>query len=371
MKIDDNIEKSEEGLEQLIDAAMMFEEHHYLDAIRQKRLDEYDILQLTEDVKLWNSKIRKESLKLAALSEHWIEDYATNCNKRFQEAYDLFVKVRTCISSSRKVFRKFCRKVVKNPTNENASRNVLKRSVLSAHVVNRDIFGLRSYNENVKILYEEMSEFFATLILTLALCHHMLRDEAITRSDSERVWEIYQKCKQEVLLSARMFARTFNVDVKQISESELIERRKNAKNLREYVQKNYHCLNKAEYMTLVAYEVIQESNNNGLTEKETILWGNNKEKVMEVRKAIASIEQLACGRKKINGYLMLEFIKWCEVKKEHEHLLYNYFCETYKGNIPPVGWTQIFSTKKGLAVTDEKLSQAFADELKSLACEAA
>ena len=42
MKIDDNIEKSEDGLEQLIDAALMFEENHYLDAIRQKKLDEYN-----------------------------------------------------------------------------------------------------------------------------------------------------------------------------------------------------------------------------------------------------------------------------------------------------------------------------------------
>ena len=371
MKIDDNIEKSEDGLEQLIDAALMFDENHYLDAIRQKKLDEYDILQLTESVRLWHSKMKKEQLKLALLSEHWIEDYATNCNKRFQEAYDLFVKVRSCISSSRKIFKKFCRKVMKNPTNENVSRNVLNRSTLSAHVVSRDIFGLKSYNDIVVILFEEMSDFFTTLVITLALCHRMLQDEAMTKKDSDRVWEIYQKCKQEVLSSARMFARTFNIDVKQISESELIERRKKAKNLREYVQKNYHCLNKAEYMTLVAYEVIQESNNNGLTEKETILWGKNKEKVIEVHKAIDQIERIASGKKKINGYLMLQFIKWCGVKKEHEHQLYNYFLETSKGKIPPVGWTQIFNTKKGLKITDEELAQAFANELESLVSEAA
>ena len=106
MKIDDNIEKSEDGLEQLIDAALMFEENHYLEAIRQKKLDEYDILQLTESVRLWHSRVKKESLKLAALSEHWIEEYATNCNTRFKEAYDLFVKVRSCISSSRRIFNR-------------------------------------------------------------------------------------------------------------------------------------------------------------------------------------------------------------------------------------------------------------------------
>lgn len=371
MKIDDNIEKSEDGLEQLIDAALMFEENHYLDAIRQKKLDEYDILQLIEDVRLWHSRMRKEQLKLAKLSEHWIEDYATNCNNRYKEAYDLFVKVRSCISSSRKLFKKFCRRVMNNPTNGNASRNVLDRSVLSANVVSLDIFGLKSYQENVVTLYEEMSSFFATLVGTLALCHRMLRDEAITKNDPERVWEIYQKCKNELLSSARMFARTFNIDVKQITESELIERRKKAKNVREYIHRNYHCLNKAEYATLIAYEVVQESNNNGLTEQETLLWGNDVEMVMKVRNAIVNIERLATGKKKISGYLMLQFIKWCKVKKEHEHSLYNYFCDTYKGKIPPVGWTQVFNTRKDLVVSDEELAQAFEKELQTLLSDAA
>lgn len=371
MKIDDNIEKSEDGLEQLIDAALMFEENHYLEAIRQKKLDEYDILQLTENVRLWHSRMKKESLKLAALSEHWIEEYATNCNTRFKEAYDLFVKVRSCISSSRRIFRKFCRKVMKNPTNEDVSRNVLNRSMLSAKVVSRDIFGLKSYQENVVTLYEEMSAFFYTLIITLALCHRMLQDEAMVKRDPERIWEIYQKCKQEVLSSARMFVRTFNINVKQISGNELIERRKKAKSLQDYVHKNYHCLNKNEYLTVIAYDVAEESSNNGLTKMEIMLWGDNVEKVMAVRKAIVDIERISKGSKKISGYLMLQFIKWCKVKREHEHLLYKYFRETYKGSIPPVGWTQVFNTRKGLDISDEELADSFEKELKALVSEAA
>ena len=366
MEIDDHIEKSEEGLEQLIAAANMFEENHYLEAIKQKKLSDYNILQLTEEVKLWHSRIRKESLKLASFSEHWIEDYATANNRRFQDAYDLFAKVRSSISSSRKIFRKFCRRSMKNPINANASNHVTKRSLLSAHIVGRDIFGLKSYNENVETLYESIKEFFSTLIITLALCHRMLRDEAIVKKDGDRCLEIYKKCRESILSSAKLFAKTFGIQVKQVSESELIKRRKNAKNIKEFAQKNYHHFNKEEYMTIVAYEVISDSNKNGMSETETILWKSNIEMVKKVRNAIANIERLVPGKKKIGGLLMLEFIKWCHVEKNHEHKLYEYFCNTYQGTVPPVGWTQIFNTKKDLKISDDELASAFQKELDKI-----
>lgn len=366
MEIDDHIEKSEEGLEQIIAAAEMFEENHYLEAIKQKKLDEYKILRLTEDVKLWHSRMRKEALKLAMFSEHWIEDYATANNRRFQDAYNLFSKVRSSICSSRKIFRKFCRRTNKIPTNINASKHVTDRSILSAHVVGRDIFGLKSYNENVEILYETIKEFFSTLVLTLALCHRMIRDEAIVKNDGDRCLEIYKKCREAVLSSAKLLAKTFGIQIKQISKNELVERRKNAKSIKEFAQKNYHCLNKEEYLTLVAYEVISESSRNGMSKTETVLWGDNIDMVKKVRKAIINIEKLVQGKKKISGLLMLEFIKWCHVKKKHEHKLYDYFCETYQGSVLPVGWTQIFNTQKNLNISDEELANAFQKDLDSI-----
>lgn len=366
MILDTHIERSEEGLELLIAAAQQFEENRYVEAIQQKRLGEYDILSLTENVKLWHSRMRKESLNLAAFSENWLEDFATLNNKRFQEAFSLFSKVRSNISNSCRLLKKFCRKVMKNPTNPNASASVTKRSILSAHVVSRDIFGLKSYDEKVRILYEEMRDFFLDLIMTLALCHRMIRDEAFVRTDGDRCLEIYRNSRQKVLSSARMIAKTFGIETKQISESELIERRKNAKSSKEFAQKNYHRLNKDEYMTIIAYEVVSESKKNGLTETETLLWGSNIEKVKQVRYAVSNIENMVLGKKKISGYLMLEFIKWGRVKKEHEHRLYNYFCDEYKGSIKPVGWTQIFNTQKGLNISDDELAAAFQKELDSL-----
>ena len=366
MILDTHIERSEEGIELLIAAARSFEENRYIEAIKLKKLGEFEILRLTENVRLWHSRMRKEALNLAMFSENWLEDFATLNNKRFQDAYNLFSKVRSNISNSSRLLKRFCRRMMKNPTNPNASTSVTERSMLAAHVVSRDIFGLKSYDENVRILYEEMKSFFHTLVLTLAVCHRMIRDEAFIRKDEDRCLEIYRNSKQKILSSARMLARTFGIEVKKISESELIERRKNAKSSKEFAQKNYHRLNKDEYLTLIAYEVVSESEKNGITETETLLWGDNVEKVKAVRDVISNIESMAQGKKKICGLLMLEFIKWCKVKKEHEHRLYNYFRDTYKGMIKPVGWTQIFNTQKDLNVSDEELAAGFQKELDSL-----
>lgn len=371
MELVDRIEKSEEGLEQLITAALMFEENHYLEAIKQKKLSEYDILQLTEDVRLWHSKMRKESLKLSLFSEHFLDEFATDNNNRFHDAYALFNKVRSNINGSRKMFRKFCRRIMKNPTNENASNSVIDRSILSAHVVSRDIFGLKSYSENVEILYNEMKGFFTTLVLTLALCHRMIREEATIMKDAERCLEIYKKCREDILSSARIFARTFNIKTEKVSESELLEHRKNAKSMKEYAHKHYHHINKAENLTVVAYEIVCDSDRNGLSKIEELLWQGDVEMVKKVREVIAIFDKLVVGKKKISGLLMLEFIKWCHVKERHEHKLYEYFLENYQGNIPPVGWTQIFNTRKGLNITDEKLAEGFQKELDILKKEAA
>ena len=366
MILDTHIERSEEGLELLIAAAQSFEENRYIEAIKLKKLSEFEILRLTENVRLWHSRMRKESYNLAAFSENWLEDFATLNNKRFQEAFNLFSKVRSNISNSCKLLKKFCRKVMKNPTNPNVSKCVTDRSMLSAHVVSRDIFGLKSYDENVGILYEEMKGFFHTLVLTLALCHRMIHEEAFIKKDGDRCLEIYRKSREKILSSARMLARTFGIEIKKVSGSELIERRKKAKSSKEFAQKNYHRLNKDEYMTVIAYEVVSEGEKNGITEQESLLWGNNVEWVMKVREAISVIENMVLGKKKISGLLMLEFIKWGRVKKEHEHTLYNYFCKTYKGTTKPVGWTQVFNTQKDLNISDEELAAAFQKELDSL-----
>lgn len=374
MEIDDHIEKSEEGLEQLIEAAMMFEENHYLEAVRLKKMSEFDILTLTEDVRLWYSRMRKESLKLAAFSEHFLDEFATDNNRRFRDAYDLFSRIRSTISGSRKVFRKFCRRMMRNPINPAADNSVLGRSVLSAHAVGRDIFGIGSYDEKVCTLYEELKAFFTTLIVTLSLCHRMIRDEDAIKKDGARCLEIYKKCRKEILSSARLFAKTFNVNIQQVSSQEYIERRKKAKSMQEYAQKDYHQRSKCEFMTVVAFEVIAEGNSQGLSDEESLLWPNNLEKVKQVRNAIRRLDDMvAPEHKNIDGKFLLEFIKWCGVSCHHERKLYNYLLDNYKGSKHIVGWTQVLNTRKdyGNLFSDEQLAQAFAQRLDLLAKSAA
>lgn len=369
MEINSNIEKSSDGLEQLIEAAKLFEENHYLDAIRQKRLKEYDILSLTEDVKIWHGRMRKESLRLAAFSETFLEQFATDDNKCFHEAYDLFSKIRSTISGSRKVFRKFCRRVMRNPINPAVSNSLLSRTLLSSHAVSQDIFGIASYDDKVQTLYEQLKNFFSTLIVTLSLCHRMICDEAAIKKDGTRCLEIYQNCRREVLESARLFAKTFNISTQQISKEEYIERRKKAKSLKEYAQDNYHKRNKAEFINLVTFEVITEGNSHGLTDTESMLWPDNPEKVKQVRYAITRLDDMVESNKKnIDGKLVLEFIKWSGVNEKHERKLYNYLNDNYHGKKHIVGWTQVCNTRKDYreSLTNEQLADAFAKELNDL-----
>ena len=373
MKIEIEIEKSEEGLDQIIQAAVLFEENRYLEAVRTKNMTEHEMMHLTEDVKLWHSRMRKESLKLAAFSDKFLDEFATDNNRRFQDAYEMFSKVRSTIAGSRKMFKKFCMRMMKNPSNPNASRSVYDRSILSAHVVSRDLFGIQSYNDKVQTLYEEMKDFFTTLVLTLALCHRMIRDEKIIRQDAARCLDIYRKCRADILSSARLFAKTFDVKEKTASESELIERRKNAKSLQEWAQKNYHRMNKSEQMTLVAYEVISEGTRQGMSKDESLLWPDNPDMVKNVKNALALLDaMLPADKRNIDGYTLLKFIKWCKVSEKNERKLYEYIKANYSGTKHIVGWTQVFNVRKYYNdIPDEKLAEAFEKDLKNLQEEAA
>lgn len=369
MQLDCHIEKSEEGLELIIAEALKFEENHYLDAVRQKRLGERDILMLTEDVRLWHSRMRKESLKLASFSEHFLDEFATDNNRRFREAYDLFAKLRSTISGSRKMFRKFCRRVMKTPTNPSASRSVYGRSLLSANVVALDVFGMASYDDKVWTLYEAMSAFFTTLVMTLTLCHRMIREEAVIKGNSQLCYDIYKRCREEILSSARMFAKAFNVTVRSVDGDELIERRKNAKSVKDYAWKNYHRQNKAEFLAVTAYEVVSEGSSQGLSDVESLLWPGNASKAMMVRAVISRFDELIpADTKKVSGLVLYQFIKWCGVSESHERRLYDYFCQSYKGAHHPVGWTQVLNTRKLYrgSCSDEQMALSFEKELAKI-----
>ena len=160
---------------------------------------------------------------------------------------------------------------------------------------------------------------------------------------------------------------------KTLPENELIKRRKKASSKDEFLKKEYHNVNKSEFKTYVWLVAVNKGQSDGLTSEETYLWHQNHDKVEEVRRVISLFYRLPAinGQEgKLNGQVIVEFIKWCGVEKDKEKRLYRYFCDNYRGDLKPLVWSSVCKKRKELKVedhlTDQELIESFEKRLSEL-----
>lgn len=355
------MDKSDEGLAEIISAVEQFEEDRFLAGLQVRRHTVYDIQQASLMVREYQQKMNREVLALSRFSETFIQEYATDNNKCFETAQRLFNRIRSTISASRRVFRKTC-PIVRKPVADRPS--VFRRSVLSYAQCQRDLFGVSTYDDAVRLLYEDLQTFFTTVIGTLLLCRQMIQAEQTVRQDESQCLAIWRDCRDKALSGVKELALEVGVAV--VPDNELTKRRSEAKSLGQFAQDNYHRYNTTEFKMSVIIEAVRQARNDGLTDDEARLWPDDHEKALRVRQVIAQIDDIsgAEGQKgKLNGTMLVEFIKWCEVPRAMEKNLYEtYFCTTYKGRLKLPVWNTLSKVRKDheeLNISDEAERESF------------
>lgn len=363
------VDKSEDGLLEIIQAVQQFEEDRFLASLSVRRHTPFDIQQATLMVREYQAKMNREVLALDNFSVTFIQEFATDNNKCFETAQRLFNRIRSTICASRKVFRKTC-PIIRKPQTDLPS--IFKRSVLSYGFCQRDIFGVNSYDEAVKILYEDMKTFFTTIVSTLILCRKMIHTEMAVMEDDQMCLAIYRDCREKALAGVKEFTETLGIATK-LPDTELLQRKRKAKSLSTYARENYHKFDATAFKMSVLVEAVRQGRNNGLTDDEARLWPNNHEKALLVRQVIGQMDSMegAEGQKgKLNGQLMVEFVKWCGVAKGMEKNMYEtYFLKTYKGRLKPLSWSTICKVRKDhedLHISDEAECTSFENRLSNM-----
>ena len=363
MRYNTIVEKSEDGLCEIIRAVEQFEEDRFLAGLQVRRYTMYDVQQMTLTVREYQARMNREVLALGSFSETFIQEYATDHNKCFETAERLFNRLRTTIGASRKVFRKTC-PIVRRQVPSSTDVSVFRRSVLSFAACQRDVFGVGSYEDSVRLLYEDLKTFFTTVIQALMLCRNMIHAELAVRQDEAQCLAIYRGCREKVLAGVKDLATT--VGLVMVADSELDRRRLSAKSLAGYAQENYHRWGTSEFRASILVEAVRQGRNNGLTDDEARLWPDDHEKALQVRSIIERFDELEGvegSKGKLNGSLLVEFIKWCGVRKDMEKNLYEtYFCTTYKGRLKLLTWNTVYKVRRDReagGITDEEERMAF------------
>ena len=102
------VDKDEQGLIQIIEAAKKFEEDRFLEGIHQRCYTAMDIQVATDRVREYQNKLNTEARALVYFSQTFLQQYATDNNKCFETAQMLFNRIRSTLKASRAVFKKTC-----------------------------------------------------------------------------------------------------------------------------------------------------------------------------------------------------------------------------------------------------------------------
>lgn len=374
MKYRTIVEKNESSLLQIIQAAESFNAGGFLESLRKRNLSTYEIDQLTDEVREYQLKMNREVKALVKFSEHFLDNYATENNRCYETAERLFNRIRSTISAARNVLRKTCpRRMHRQPEGKERPMFYL-RSTLTVGTHTGDLFGIESFELSVQTLYHDMTTFFVTVINTLALCHRMIVSEREIREDPSRCMEIYNDTCAKLMDEVRMMSRWLE-DVKQLPDNPLLKRKRQARSEKSFVRENYHQYTPAELKQMLVIEMVKQGHSDGLTDEEALLWPNDHQQALRVRKVITLFDQLdAEGMKgKMDSGIVIEFLKWCKVESKLEKRLYQYFCQTYKehgGQLQMLGWSsvcQVCKDRRDQKISDEEQAESFEHRLAAIA----
>ena len=348
------VDKNEEGLRMIIEAAEKFEEGRYLEAIYNCHLNKDEVLGITEYVREYKAKLSREHLALAKFALTFNKEYATDNNKCFDSAEKLFNKIRSTIGCSKKIYKKFCRTIRKRtPATASLRPSVFKRSELVNDYHSRQLFGMETYDDCVQKLYTELEEFFYELLKSVALCRMIIMEETKIRQTPERCMDIYRECYDKMVHNSRMMVRMFK-ESKMVPGSDLDERRRNAGSLRDFVCSNYHMYDPSQFQMHVVVSELKKGDD--MTDVEKILFGaENSEMAQKARCVIRHFEELEDDahkgkhKDKHSAFCVASFMLWCGIGTMQDDkvkmFVEDYFNQTYSGKYPPVKTNSVNSAK--------------------------
>lgn len=192
------VQRDNSGMNQIIAAAEAFSQSGFMESLQLCNFDRHKVEQVTDMVRMYQVRLNIESRELVYFSENFIQQYATDNNKCFEMAINLMRNLKTTITGTMRIFRKFCPVVRRKLWEPRIKVSALERNRL-VYGFQYELFGLEEYPEYVQTLFHELNTFFSHLITSLQVCKDMIRKEEKVRHDPELLKQIYESSCEEAL----------------------------------------------------------------------------------------------------------------------------------------------------------------------------
>ena len=350
--------KPEEGFGKIIEAAGKFNMDRFIYAIGYKNWNEEKIERLGDEVSIYRRKLDIEYKNLVKFAECFNKQFATPNNKCFETALHLLKKLRSGISETKKLFLKFCPRARYEKLNQAFAQHKVSAyeyAYISTDSYQLPLLTIESFPPQVMALYREMEKFFITLVKCLQLCLRVIKDERIIKADNEYCAILLEQFKEKIASEIYDILVVIPRDSEFFSEEKnpAIASRNRYATDKAWASEGFHNHTIADMKFLVIKQMLEQGEDNDLTNEELLLFGNDKEQVHRYRNIIQHFDELLpphYKRKHLPAKVIQMFFQFVKIPDRMEKRAAGYFNSMYRESIHnklyTVDYTSINGYKK-------------------------
>ena len=376
MTYTEKIDDAEVGMSQILNAALKFNSDRFLYALQYKNWDERTIETMSEEVASSRLRLEKEYERLAAFAKTFNKEFATDKNDCFDTALVMLRKLRSGISQTKKIFKRFCPRARKNEIFHAIGQkpaSAYEYARISADVYQLPLFSFEEFPACIGGLYHEMEKFFVILIKSIQLCKQVLKDEQDIKKDHKYCLYLFGVFKQDMLKQIHDIIMIIQPDSHHLTEegNPAIASRSRYADDAAWAPVGFHQYDKRDVKLLVIKQTFDEKAESDLTKTEILLFGNDQEKVHTYRRIIQHFDELipeSHRRKVLPAKLIQMFFQYVGIQPGHEKIAASYFNDTYNASpnhkYATIGYTTINGYKREVLKDKDGYNQ-FVQEIRN------
>ena len=332
-----------------------FDVYNLLYAINGKKLDEDEIVSLTNDISEYNAKLSRQKTYLFKFCKKYPKEFARDENNTVESSVKVSWHMRSGTAGVKKLFKKFCKVSQKQLPAGVPEPQAHEISLISVKNYVLDLYGLSSYPDCVKDLFRVMFDFYVNMNECLEEGLRCIKEVDTTRGDAKKCLEILIKsCEKSREKQAHFIeAMMANPELKKAilndktlsgdAENPVLKAYKQSSgNMDKFAQKYYkNCLAK-DVGKISLHAAISEVDADPVMSFAKVVFGDDEIKIRNINYIIERFDELLpdkCKRDKIPSLNLFFFYEWCQPIVGYESFL-KYFDKYYLehgGHWKPIG----------------------------------
>lgn len=332
------VDSNFEGLGKLLAAAKEPTVCTYLNALYESKLDTTTVESLNIQVQHACSTLDMECDALYRCSRSYNDDYRNNKKGILDQISKMLKAIKRALKPYLNIFNLFRHRWLRprksiQPAPENT---IFDRSELNAKRHSEMMFGMEIYRKVVSELYDTISHFFRSLVVSLNLCKMTLNEEKEICQSTERSMRIYQKSLAEELEIIEQQLQFATLDPNKLTLDPIYNAvDSGAMTFDQAVAAFYHQMNDMEFLNHAYHYKLRQDKREDFMPYERELFDDDLKRAKKVRWVINHLDELKpkLHGEKIHGTVIAALMLWAGIglSDGKETTFFKYFCEQYKG----------------------------------------